>query len=125
MSSMSKKILVVDDDPVVGVLVQEFLAPSGYDITVVTSAAACIEFLDKELPEVLLLDLILPDSTGIDLLKKVRADGKSRHLTVVMLSANEDLEALVEKEGLMAQGYLGKPFTSSELNQMVSSLCNE
>jgi CheY-like chemotaxis protein len=103
-------ILLVDDDPVVRTLLGDFLKALGYNITEATGGVECLLKLRAKLPEVLVLDLQMPDMSGLEVLKTLNK-GKSRPtFPIILLSANSDIKQLAEKEGVHADIYLQKPF---------------
>jgi DNA-binding response OmpR family regulator len=120
---MCKRILIADDDPVIRVLVGEFLKVNGYDAILVETGGACLAELEAGLPDLLLLDLMMPDMTGIDVLVKVRENPQLSQLPVVMLSAHEDSDTFVTAQGsARPDAYLTKPFDLRHMIDTVSRL---
>ncbi|MDC0357997.1 response regulator [Oligoflexia bacterium] len=110
-----KKVLVVDDDPVIRLLITDYLSNSGYTVEVAESGESCIEWLKDNHTDVLLLDLIMPNMNGLEVLKNIRENPNTAQLRVVMLSANTDTEAVVDDNEVSANGYLQKPFDMREI----------
>lgn len=119
---MGKRILVVDDDPVVGVLVTEFLTPHGYEVTVRQSGGEGLSQLKEALPDILIVDLMMPDMTGIDVLRAVRADPQSAQLPVIMLSANNDQGQGIQGYDVQPDRYVEKPFKVPAMLQAIKEL---
>ena len=110
------KIMMVDDEPIVTEVLQTFLEEEGYRNFVVTSEPAnAINMLFNEQPDVLLLDLMMPQISGFDILRAVRADAKFRHIPVIMLTSSTDPETKLKALELGATDFLAKPVDSSEL----------
>jgi len=119
---MNKKVLVADDDPVVRILVSEFLSSKGYQVDTLDSGGACLEYLKQEVPDVLLLDLLMPDMTGIEVLRTVRNDPRTSRLPIVMLSADTDTESVISTNDLSADAYVQKPFGMNEIISIMEQI---
>jgi len=119
---MSKKILVVDDDPVVGILVNEYLSAHGFDIEVLTNGTDCLERLRQELPDILILDLIMPDMTGVQVLQNIRSDSATKALPVILMSADSHSDSLVGQYECTADCYVEKPFDVRRILEAIRSL---
>lgn len=115
------KILVVDDDPVIGLLVNDFLTAYGHDIEVINSGSECLAKLQTDQPDMLILDLVMPEMSGIDVLEKIRTDGATEKLPVIMLSANDDTDTLLEQYGFGADHYVEKPFNVKKLLEIINN----
>ena len=112
---MGKRILVVDDDPVIRTLVSQCLQALGHTVSTADCAAACREAMATELPEVLVLDCIMPNESGPELLHSLRQDARTATLPVLMLSANSEREAVIKDGPSAANGYLQKPFQMKDI----------
>jgi two-component system phosphate regulon response regulator OmpR len=109
---MGKRILLVDDDEKLRRLIKEYL--EGYEFQVFTLAdgEAVMSSIRKELPELVILDVMLPKKDGLEVLKEIRAVS---HIPVIMLTAKgEEADRVVGLE-LGADDYLPKPFSPREL----------
>jgi len=115
-------IMVADDDPVVRVLVQEFLSARGYSVQSAESATECLSKLSNEVPDILVLDLLMPDMTGIEVLRNLRSNPLTSSVPVIMLSADTDIEALVCANDISADQYVQKPFGAKEILAAVEKL---
>lgn len=122
---MHKRILVVDDDPVIRVLIEEYLSNQGYEVMVVADGSECLDTLSDFQPDILVLDLIMPELNGVDVLKSVRANPNTEKLPVLMLSANTDTEAVTDSYKVNANKYLQKPFNLKEVLDAVKALGEE
>ncbi|MEZ4754510.1 MAG: response regulator [Bdellovibrionota bacterium] len=118
---MGKRILIVDDDPVIRVLIEEFLQSHGYDVSVVESGETCLSQLEKELPDLLFLDLQMPTMTGIEVLKNMRNNPKTVNVPVVMLSANDERSTLKTAFDTGAPRFLQKPFAMNDILNAIES----
>jgi DNA-binding response OmpR family regulator len=108
----NKKLLVVDDDPGLRELLQEYLATQGYEVNAVADGIAMEQYLLQHTVNLVILDLMLPGEDGLSLARKLRAAG---NLPIIMLSARgEDVDRIIGLE-VGADDYLAKPFNPREL----------
>jgi DNA-binding response OmpR family regulator len=119
---MSSRLLLVDDDARLSAMVGDYLRGAGFDIDTAGSLAAGRERLAAATYDALVLDLMLPDGDGLDLCRELRANARTRHLPLLMLTARgEPLDRIVGLE-LGADDYLPKPFEPRELLARVKAL---
>lgn len=116
---MGKKILVVDDDLVIRTLVTDCLSAFGHNVESLDSGKACLERLTRDLPDLVFMDLQMPDMTGIQLLKHIRQNPATETLRVVMLSANDATKELAKEANVRVDHFLGKPFQLQELLELL------
>ena len=114
-----KKILVIEDDTDILELVTYLLNDSGYEVTSSTSLLPVQNILDIN-PNLILLDNYLPDGFGSDLCLEIKNDVRSKHLPVIMLSANTGLNELAKKS--RADAFIPKPFDIDNLLGNVKEL---
>lgn len=115
---MSERILIVDDEALIRKSLRQVLTQKGYEVAVAASAAeARAVFVPGEF-SLALLDLRLPDGSGIELLKEFRE--ASPNLTVIVMTAYGSIESAVEAMRLGAYDYLNKPFKSREIEVIVN-----
>ncbi|ALA18050.1 MULTISPECIES: response regulator transcription factor [unclassified Chelatococcus] len=113
MTNASIKILVVDDEPPIRKLLRVGLGAEGYAIAEATNAMNAMEKVKAEQPDLILLDLGLPDMQGHDLLAKWRND--LVELPIIILSSRTDEAGIVKALELGADDYVTKPFGTKEL----------
>ena len=114
------RVLVVDDSLEAGKLLVRLLKHFGIDAGLVTSGQAAMDFLQVNLPGLVILDVMMPGLNGFDVLKLVRADPKLHALPVVMWSALSDAESRQEAMRLGASDYIVKGGTDfDELRAIV------
>ena len=96
---MNKSILIVDDDPQIAKLIDFRLSKQGYATHCLATAGAAIDYVKQHRPPLLMLDIRLPDKSGIEVLKEVQKLSPDTH--VIMISAHADVKVAVEcmKEG--------------------------
>lgn len=120
---MSKQsILVVDDDREIVRLVRGYLEQAGYSVQVAYDGETALHLLRAESPDLLLLDLMLPDQDGWDVTRMVRSDPKLADIPVIMLTARiEDVDKILGLE-LGADDYVTKPFNPREVVARANAL---
>jgi two-component system cell cycle response regulator len=111
----TSRILVADDDQAVLESVTWLLQENGYDVVPAQGGAACLEQLDNRPPDLLLLDILMPDADGFQLLERIKAEDRWRDLPVLMLSAQPPEDASVRSLGLGAADFIRKPYRPKEL----------
>jgi two-component system alkaline phosphatase synthesis response regulator PhoP len=119
---MAKKIVIIEDEPDIIGLVTHYLEKQGYRITAVRDGVKGFQQLKTELPDLLILDVMLPEMDGLEICRRVRADSKTAALPIIMLTAKgEESDKIVGLE-LGADDYLVKPFSPKELVARVKAL---
>lgn len=111
----SARILVADDDAAVLESVSWLLRENGYDVVRATGGNAAMEQLAERSPDLLLLDIMMPDADGCQLLERIKGEEAWRDLPVLMLSSLPPEEAAVRALGLGAADFIRKPFRPKEL----------
>jgi putative two-component system response regulator len=110
------RILFVDDEPTTIKVARKYLASAGYtEFSSTTNAAEALGLMIRSEPDVILLDVVMPNFSGLDLLAAIRADAQLAHIPVIMLTALENRETKVKALNLGATDFLGKPVDPSEL----------
>lgn len=115
---MKRKILVVDDDPVVRMTTRDFLSSKGYMVTVAAGGREALSMVETVDPDVVLLDVAMPDMDGMETLRRLVAVRPM--LPVIMITANADIEITSKVLQMGAADYVPKPFDLDYLDQAVS-----
>ncbi|MFO8079958.1 MAG: response regulator transcription factor [Armatimonadota bacterium] len=116
---MRSTILVVDDDPATRKMINTALEQSGYDVVDAGTAADAIAAINREDPDVVLLDLILPDGDGVQVCREVR---RYSEVSIIMVTAKRDLTDRLAGLDAGADDYVTKPLSMGELVARVKSL---
>lgn len=112
---MAKRVLVVDDEPDLQELLRFNFEDAGFRVDLADSGSAALEALGRVRPDLLVLDLMLPDVSGTEVCRRVRADARLSDLPVIMLTAkSSEIDRVVGFE-LGADDYVTKPFSPREL----------
>jgi len=113
--AMSGKVLIVDDVSTNRIVFKVKLAAAGYDPLLAVDGASCLKIAVAERPDLILLDLMLPDMSGIEVLSRLRADPLTRRIPVIMFSAGRDGAARMAALQAGADDFLTKPIDDQTL----------
>ena len=115
---MKQKILVVDDEQSICLILENFLSVD-YDIISKYDGLQGLEWLEGNLPDLIICDLQMPNLDGYQFLEKVRQRGYTKHTPIIMLSGSETSKERVKCYRLGAQDFLTKPFNPEELEELI------
>jgi DNA-binding response OmpR family regulator len=117
---MSHKILVVDDDILVLEALEELLTASGYVVRVAARGQEALEMLDRERFDLLILDVVMPKMTGLDLCREVRKrDDEMSKVKIIMLTAKTEEKDVEIQEKYGCDLYLTKPIDPGRLKELI------
>ncbi len=120
---MSRRVFLVEDDPDIAQLVRSRLEKSGeFSVRVFGRGSEFLQAFEEELPDVVILDLALPDTDGLTLCRELRSWDTTRTLPILMLTARSGEADRVTGLSLGADDYLVKPFSLAELEARVKAL---
>jgi two-component system phosphate regulon response regulator PhoB len=119
---MSARILVVEDEPAIQELVALNLAQAGQRPVMAASAEEALDRIREELPDLVLLDWMLPGQSGIELARRLRADERTKRLPIIMLTARGDEEDKLRGLETGADDYVTKPFSLKELQARIKAV---
>lgn len=109
------KVLIVDDDELLRDLVGHKLTRAGFEVTLAVDGEHALELLAAELPDVVVLDAMMPGIDGFEVLRSIRERAELATLPVVMLTARDQEEDVLNGLSLGAQDYIVKPFLPDEV----------
>jgi DNA-binding response OmpR family regulator len=109
---MDKTVLIIDDDEKLNSLLEDYLANFGFDVTAVTSPVDGLDILEKEPPDIIILDIMLPEMDGFEVCKEIR---KTSSVPILMLTARGEVTDRIVGLEIGADDYLPKPFEPREL----------
>ena len=115
------KVLIVDDSPEAVALVRARLAKDGLDVVSADCGTAGFEAVKHELPDLILLDVTMPDISGFDVCRMLKADPELCMIPIVFLSASDTAEDKVRGLNIGAVDYVTKPFDAFELQARVNA----
>ena len=109
------KILIVDDEEYVRDLLETFLHSEGYETVSAATGSAAIEVTKRELPHLILLDVMLPDMDGFTVCRRLRQSVRTTYIPIVMVTARHGVGEKVQALSIGADDYVTKPFNLQEL----------
>ncbi len=110
-----KKVVVVDDEPDILDIMCTNLRSAGYDVGAASDGASGLKLIEREKPDLILLDLMMPDPDGLEVCKILKVNEKTSHIPIIMVTAKEEeVDRLLGFE-LGADDYITKPFNVREL----------
>jgi len=109
------RVLVVEDESAIAELISINLRHAGYEVTLAASADAAQLEVDRVLPDLVILDWMLPGQSGLQLAKRWRGESRTRELPIIMLTARADEGDKISGLDAGADDYLTKPFSTQEL----------
>jgi len=112
---MSARVLVVDDDNDNLGLVTHMLARRGYEVVTATDGVGALATVERERPDVILLDIVMPEMDGIQVLDRIRAQARSASIPIILVTARSHDEDVLAGYKYGADYYITKPFTEEQL----------
>ena len=115
-----KRILIVDDEPDIAEVMGDRLAANGFAVQIVGSARACYAAISERHPDLVLLDIQMPEISGMEALVELKANHPD--LPVLMVSASTVQAAAIEAKDKGAEGFLLKPYEPEDLMRWVTEI---
>jgi DNA-binding response OmpR family regulator len=112
---MTQRILVVDDNPDSVTIMRTILESRGFGVYVAASGAAALQIVNQEPLDLVLLDVMMPEMSGIEVLQQIKDNSKTARLPVILVTAKTHDEDLMEGYQYGADYYITKPFTAKQL----------
>ncbi len=122
MKIAGKKILIVDDSLTIRMQIKDVLDNEGYEVTLAKDGETCLEILEEQMPDIILLDIVMPGINGIEVCKIIKQDKKLKDIAVLILTHVTDSENMVAGLNSGADDYVTKPFVIEELNARISAI---
>src|SRR5512139_2698567 len=122
MINETGSILIVEDDLINRILLSTCLHEEGHTIRTAENGKQALDILDSEHFDLVLLDLLMPEMDGFEVLKWIKARPDLRNLLVIIVSAEEDMKSIVKCIEMGANDYLPKPFEPTLLKARVKTL---
>ena len=119
---MNGKILIVDDEPAQQQLLRYNVEKSGFDVLLADNGNDALNIVDEVKPDLIVLDWMIPEASGIDVCYELRSRPETRYLPILMVSARgEDIDLAMALDA-GADDYITKPFSPRELIARIKSL---
>ena len=123
---MANKIMVVDDEPDVVDLVKLVLESDGFSVVTAYSGKEALEKIDGEMPDLVLLDIMMPQMDGWEVYSRIRANPNTKNIPVAMLTAkSQSIDKMIGLHVVKVDDYITKPFGRSELLERVKRILKE
>lgn len=119
---MAKRILIADDEPAIAISLEFLLRNDGYETRVARDGEQALKVAKEFLPDLVVLDLMLPRLSGLAVCLQLRADGAHQNLKVLMLTARGGSADLARGEAAGVDAYQVKPFATKDLLAQVRGL---
>ncbi len=119
---MGAKILIVDDDATMVNLLSTLLELDGFQPVKALSGREALDLIKADLPDLVLLDIMMPEMDGFEVLSIIREDPKTEKLPVIMLTAKKDDQDIFEGWNKGADEYVTKPFDPRELVRIIQTV---
>jgi two-component system phosphate regulon response regulator PhoB len=117
-----KKILIIDDEPAIRDMVAFALKGDGYDVVQAADAHEAEIMITDESPDMVLLDWMLPDVSGVDYARRLKSDEATRELPIIMLTARSEESDKIRGLEVGADDYITKPFSTRELEARIRAV---
>ena len=119
--SMKKRVLVVDDEAAIREIIREMLATSAYEVDSADNGQVALEKLEaRAKPDIILLDLMMPNMSGYRLLYELHQRGLHTSSSIIVMSADVFMQQHIDQLGV--KGFISKPFDINELERMIETL---
>ena len=115
-----KKIIVTDDEPMNLKMTEFLLKKSGFEVITASSGPECLKAVKENKPDLILLDLLMPEMNGFETFERLKACDESKDIPVILLTAAEDSETLEKAESLGIFSCVGKPFRQPVLIENIN-----
>ena len=119
---MANKLLIIEDEPDLRELLSFTLSREGYDIMEAETAETALQMLDSKLPDLAIVDWMLPGMDGIELVKRLRRDDVTEDLPIIMLTARGEEPDKLKSFDVGIDDYITKPFSPRELLARIKAL---
>lgn len=114
------KILIVDDEPNILMSLEFLMKKKGYDVFIARDGAEALEIVDSERPDIIILDIMMPNVDGYEVCQSVRSDKSMDSSKIIFLSAKSKEEDIKKGMDMGADLYITKPFSTRDLMKKVA-----
>jgi putative two-component system response regulator len=121
MTNRPNKILVVDDEPLNRELMESQLIALGHEVVTANHGEDALQKVQKSLPDVILLDVMMPKMDGFEVARRLKAQENTRHIPIVMVTALKEVEDRIKALEAGANDFMSKPIDKAELRATVAS----
>jgi DNA-binding response OmpR family regulator len=122
---MAKKILIVDDEPNIVISLEFLMAQNGYNVFIARNGEQALDLIPEVKPDLILLDVMLPNRTGFEILQILRREKETKHIKIILLTAKGRDQDITKGITLGADAYITKPFSTRALVEKVKETLNQ
>jgi signal transduction histidine kinase len=115
LSTITGSILIVDDTPTNLEVISEALSDAGFDVAIATSGDRALQQVEKYLPDLILLDVMMPGIDGFETCRRLKASDRTRQIPIIFMTALSDTDSKIKALALGAVDYIAKPFQEQEV----------
>ncbi len=119
------RVLIVDDSPTETFTLKSMLEAKGFEVLTAENGADGVALAREELPDVVLMDIVMPGLNGFQATRQLTKDEKTAHIPVIIVTTKDQETDKVWGQRQGAKGYLVKPVTEDELAQTIQSVIDE
>ncbi|MAX81263.1 MAG: response regulator [Crocinitomicaceae bacterium] len=120
-----KKVLIVDDEPNIIMSLDFLIRKEGYELFMARNGAEAMEQVEKHLPDLIILDIMMPDIDGYEVCRQIKNNEKTAHIKIVFLSAKSKQSDVQKGLHLGADKYITKPFSTKFLMKEINAIIND
>lgn len=121
---MSKNVLIVDDSNTNNILLESILLGEGIDSTIAFNGQEALELIEQNKPDLVLLDIMMPEMDGITVYKKLRKKEETKHIPVVFITARNDEKLKIKAKESGAYDFIEKPINVNYVIDLVKRVFN-
>ena len=122
---MTKRILIVDDEPNIVISLEYLMKREGFAVETATDGEAALKVMAERVPDLVVLDVMLPKMNGFEVCQQIRANPGWREIKILMLTARGRDREIAKGLGLGADAYVTKPFSTRDLVAQVKQLLGQ
>ncbi len=119
---MTQRLLVVDDEVFNHEFIKTVLQPLTYQVDAVTSVHQALESINQQLPDLVIVDMVMPGLTGLDLVRLLRHNPQTKQLPLLMLSGMDSTADMQAARHAGVDAFLAKPITAEQLRWQIAQL---
>jgi len=119
-----KNILVVDDEPGIVSLIDDYLTIRGYNVYAALDGEEGLDAAKKVVPDIIILDIMMPHMNGYEMLRRLKKDKRTMSIPVIMLSAKTGDNDKLKAMELYSETYMTKPFELADLKEKIETVLN-
>jgi DNA-binding response OmpR family regulator len=117
-----KRVLIADDEPNIVTALEFLLRRSGYEVSIARNGEAALKLVEAQLPDLVLLDVMMPVRSGYEVCQRMRERADWRHIKIIMLTAKGRQVEMSKGLSIGADLYITKPFSTQELVAKINGL---